>query len=479
MIWRIAIRDSFLRLDPRQQVRNPVMFVVEIGSVLTTILFFQALGGNGRGAGAVHRQRVDLAVVHGGVRELCGGDGRGTGEGAGGGAAAGAAHDLGEAARAAGAERAVRRRCRRRRCGRATSCWSRRAEMIPADGEVIEGIASVDESAVTGESAAGDPRVGRRPERGDGEHRVLSDWLLIRVTANPGEGFIDRMIALIEGARRQKTPNEIALNILLAGFTILFLIVCATCAAVLGVQRGGGGAGDAGDDHRAGGAPGVPDSDDDRGLAERDRDRGDGPDDQAERDRAVGAGGRGRGRRGRAAAGQDRHDHAGEPAGGGVHPGQQDGSRDSWRRRRSWPRWRTRRRKAGASSCWRRTSTGCGAAAVGDGPGGVPHGAKFVPFTAQTRMSGVDLDGTHIRKGAADAIVEYVASARRADPSGSHPGRGADFAVRRHTAGRVAQPGDSGRDPSEGHRQRRDQGAVPGIAADGHPDGHDHRGQSA
>jgi len=101
-------------------------------------------------------------------------------------------------------------------------------DILPVDGEVIEGIASVDESAVTGESAPVIREAGGDRSAVTGGTRLLSDWLIVRVTADPGEGFLDRMISLVEGAKRQKTPNEIALDILLAGFTIIFLIVCAT-----------------------------------------------------------------------------------------------------------------------------------------------------------------------------------------------------------------------------------------------------------
>ena len=93
---------------------------------------------------------------------------------------------------------------------------------------MIDGIASVDESAITGESAPVIREAGGDRSAVTGGTRVLSDWLVVRVTADPGEGFLDRMISLVEGAKRQKTPNEIALNILLAGFTIIFLVVCAT-----------------------------------------------------------------------------------------------------------------------------------------------------------------------------------------------------------------------------------------------------------
>ena len=101
-------------------------------------------------------------------------------------------------------------------------------DILPVDGEIIEGIASVDESAVTGESAPVIRESGGDRSAVTGGTRLLSDWLVVRVTADPGEGFLDRMISLVEGAKRQKTPNEIALDILLAGFTIIFLIVCAT-----------------------------------------------------------------------------------------------------------------------------------------------------------------------------------------------------------------------------------------------------------
>jgi potassium-transporting ATPase ATP-binding subunit len=102
-------------------------------------------------------------------------------------------------------------------CASATSCWSRPATFIPGDGEVIEGVASVDESAITGESAPVIRESGGDRSAVTGGTRVLSDWIKVRITAAQGETFLDRMIALVEGAERQKTPNEIALNILLAG----------------------------------------------------------------------------------------------------------------------------------------------------------------------------------------------------------------------------------------------------------------------
>src|SRR5262249_37247515 len=101
-------------------------------------------------------------------------------------------------------------------------------DYIPADGEVVEGVASVDESAITGESAPVTRESGGDRSGVTGGSRVLSDWLIVQITANPGETFLDRMIEMVEGAKRQKTPNEIALDILLAGMTIIFLLVCVT-----------------------------------------------------------------------------------------------------------------------------------------------------------------------------------------------------------------------------------------------------------
>jgi K+-transporting ATPase ATPase B chain len=227
MIWRTAIRDAFLRLDPRQQLRNPVMFVVEIGSVFTTILFFQALGGKGE-APAPFIGSVSIwlwfTVVFANFAEALA-EGRGKAQA--------------EALRRARRTISARRLAKPERTAPSETVPStalrkgdivlvQTGEAIPADGDVIEGVASVDESAVTGESAPVIRESGGDRSAVTGSTVVLSDWLLIRITANPGEGFIDRMIALIEGARRQKTPNEIALTILLVGFTILFLLVCAT-----------------------------------------------------------------------------------------------------------------------------------------------------------------------------------------------------------------------------------------------------------
>ena len=188
-------------------------------------------------------------------------------------------------------------------------------EMIPADGEVIEGAATVDESAITGESAPVIREAGGDRSAVTGGTRVLSDEIVVRVTANPGESFMDRMIGLVEGASRQKTPNEIALTILLSALTIIFLVVIVTLKP-FGAYAGGGllrpGAGR---------PAGLPDPHHHRRPAERHRHRRHRPAGAEKRAGHERPGRRGRGRRGRAAAGQDRHHHPGQPPGGGVPPG--------------------------------------------------------------------------------------------------------------------------------------------------------------
>ncbi|MGH2541958.1 MAG: potassium-transporting ATPase subunit KdpB, partial [Ardenticatenaceae bacterium] len=221
------IVDSFRKLDPRHQVRNPVMFVVEVGSVLTTALFIQALGGQGE-APASFILAVALwlwfTVLFANFAEAMA-EGRGKAQ----------ADTLRKARRDI-----MAKKLERPAYGTSFSTVSsgtlrqgdvvqvEAGEFIPGDGEVIEGVASVDESAITGESAPVIRESGGDRSAVTGGTRVLSDWLIVRITANPGETFLDRMIAMVEGAKRQKTPNEIALNILLAALTIIFLLATVT-----------------------------------------------------------------------------------------------------------------------------------------------------------------------------------------------------------------------------------------------------------
>ncbi len=226
-LYQRAILDSFVKLDPRWMVRNPVMFVVEVGSVLTTALWVQALFGKGEApTGFIAAVAIWLwfTVLFANFSEAVA-EGRGKAQ----------AEALRKTRQTTQAKK-LKAPSHESKFEFVPSTALRKddvylveaGDILAVDGEIIEGIASVDESAVTGESAPVIREAGGDRSAVTGGTRLLSDWLIIRVTANPGEGFLDRMISLVEGAKRQKTPNEIALNILLAGFTIVFLIVCAT-----------------------------------------------------------------------------------------------------------------------------------------------------------------------------------------------------------------------------------------------------------
>jgi K+-transporting ATPase ATPase B chain len=226
-MYRRAFLDALLKLNPRSMMRNPVMFVVEVGSVLTTALWIQALIGQGE-APAWYIGFVSLwlwfTVLFANFSEaLAEGRGKAQAEGLRRARRETPAKRLKEPHHGAAFESVPSTGLRK---GDAFLVES--GDVIAADGEVIEGIASVDESAITGESAPVIRESGGDRSAVTGGTRILSDWLVVRLTAEPGGGFLDRMIKLIEGAKRQKTPNEIALNILLAAFTIIFLVVCVT-----------------------------------------------------------------------------------------------------------------------------------------------------------------------------------------------------------------------------------------------------------
>jgi K+-transporting ATPase ATPase B chain len=226
-IVRRAIGDSFRKLDPRHQVRNPVMFVVEVGSFFTTGLFVQALVGHGE-APAWFILAISawlwFTVLFANFAEAMA-EGRGKAQ----------ADSLRKARKDIHAKRLAEAR-HGAAVTPALASDLRKGDVIlveagdfvPGDGEIVEGVASVDESAITGESAPVIRESGGDRSAVTGGTRVLSDWLVIRVTANPGETFLDRMIAMVEGAKRQKTPNEIALDILLAALTIIFLLATVT-----------------------------------------------------------------------------------------------------------------------------------------------------------------------------------------------------------------------------------------------------------
>src|SRR5574341_2678910 len=226
-IIRQAVIDSFRKLTPQRQVRNPVMFVVYVGSILTTLLWIQALAGHGEAP----RWFIFWVSVWLWFTVLFANFAEAMAEGPGKAQAASlrkARRDL-QAKRLARAERgAAFNLVPGSGLRKGDIVLVEAGDFIPADGEVIEGVASVNESAITGESAPVIRESGGDRSAVTGGTRVLSDWLVVQVSADPGQGFLDRMISMVEGAKRQKTPNEIALNILLAGFTIIFLVVCAT-----------------------------------------------------------------------------------------------------------------------------------------------------------------------------------------------------------------------------------------------------------
>jgi potassium-transporting ATPase ATP-binding subunit len=413
-LYRRAIVDSFIKLDPRWMVRNPVMFVVEVGSLLTTVLWVQALAGNGEApAGFIGAVTVWLwfTVLFANFSEAVA-EGRGKAQ----------AEALRRTRQTTQAKK-LRSPARDSKFELVASTVLRKDDhylveandLIPVDGEIVAGIASVDESAVTGESAPVIREAGGDRSAVTGGTRLLSDWLVIRVTANPGEGFLDRMISLVEGAKRQKTPNEIALNILLAGFTIIFLIVCATLLpySLYSVQTAGKG------------VPititvliallvclipttigGLLSA---IGIAGMDR--------MIQRNviamsgRAVEAAGdvdvllldkTGTITLGNRQA-VDLIPVAGVTAQELAESAQLASLADETPEGRSIvvlakEKYGLRGRTIGASD-------------------EAPEGMHFVPFSAQTRMSGVDFDGTAIRKGAPDTIKELVVSSGHAIPS--------------------------------------------------------------
>jgi len=221
-IVRPAIVDSFRKLDPRIQVRNPVMFIVEVGSLITTAIWIRELfGGTGE---PLFTGQVAFwlwfTVLFANFAEAMA-EGRGKAQAA-------------TLRRTRAETMAVRIRDGVKQTVPASELRKgdvvrvEAGQIIPGDGEVTEGVASVDESAITGESAPVIRESGGDRSAVTGGTRVLSDWIIVRITSNPGSTFLDRMIALVEGAVRQKTPNEIALNILLAVLSLVFLLVVVT-----------------------------------------------------------------------------------------------------------------------------------------------------------------------------------------------------------------------------------------------------------
>ncbi|HEY3419289.1 MAG TPA: potassium-transporting ATPase subunit KdpB [Methanomassiliicoccales archaeon] len=234
-IIKWAIWQAIVKLDPRHTIKNPVMFVVEIGSTITSILFVQALIGNGD-ASAPFIGLISVwlwfTVIFANYSEALA-EGRGKAQ----------ADSLRKmrttisAKKISGSYLVTKgQRPSENEYSQHPSNELRKGDLflvtagdiIPIDGEIVEGVASIDESAITGESAPVIRESGGDRSSVTGGTRVLSDWLVVRSVSEPGEGFIDKMISLIEGAKRQKTPNEIALNTLLIGLTVIFIVVCTT-----------------------------------------------------------------------------------------------------------------------------------------------------------------------------------------------------------------------------------------------------------
>jgi potassium-transporting ATPase ATP-binding subunit len=220
-----AARMAIRKLDPRSLIRNPVMFVVEVVAVLATLAFLRDLGAGAEGAGLTGQIAAWLwfTVLFANFAEAVA-EGRGKARAD---ALRGAKQET-QAKRLTGSERTDYELISSQDLIQDNIVLVEAGDIVPADGEVIEGIASVDESAITGESAPVIRESGGDRSAVTGGTRVVSDWLKVRVTARPGESFLDRMIGLVEGAVRQKTPNEVALTILLVGMTIIFVIVVAT-----------------------------------------------------------------------------------------------------------------------------------------------------------------------------------------------------------------------------------------------------------
>jgi K+-transporting ATPase ATPase B chain len=238
-IVKRALKDSFVKLNPRAMMKNPVMFVVEVGAAMTTILAARDIAAGAALAGFTFQITLWLwfTVLFANFAEAMA-EGRGKAQA--------------DTLRKTKTETTARRLLNGNGKNEIVAATQLRAgnvvlveagETIPGDGDVIEGIASVDESAITGESAPVIRESGGDRSAVTGGTKVLSDWIKVKITSNPGETFLDRMIALVEGAARQKTPNEIALNIVIAGLTLVFLLAVVSLQpfAIYSVSASGSG----------------------------------------------------------------------------------------------------------------------------------------------------------------------------------------------------------------------------------------------
>ena len=453
--------DSFRKLDPRWMVKNPVMFVVEVGSVLTSALLIDNILHH-RVAFAFNLQItlwLWFTVLFANFAEAMA-EGRGKAQA--------------DTLRKAKGETIAKRYTADGGFEEVVSGLLRAGDVIyveagnyiAGDGEVIEGVASVDESAITGESAPVIREAGGDRSAVTGGTKVLSDWIKVEITSNPGETFLDRMIALVEGATRQKTPNEIALSILLSGLTIIFLLAVVTLQPFAMYSK----------------APQtvfvlvsllvclIPTTI--GGLLS-----------------AIGI------------AGMDRlvqynvlamSGRAVEAAGdvntllldktGTITLGNRQATEFMPAPDVSQERLANAAQLASLSD---ETPEGRSIVVLakekynlrGRDLAGI-H-AEFVPFTAQTRMSGVNLPGTRIRKGSVDAIARFLEEQGAVAAAEGPRQCGGDRTRGRHAAGGGGKRIGAGRDLSQGHCEGRPQGSAGAAARHGHPLHHDHRRQSA
>ncbi|MGE0397321.1 MAG: potassium-transporting ATPase subunit KdpB [Kofleriaceae bacterium] len=404
-IVRRAVRDSFVKLDPRKMIRNPVMFVVEIGSLFTTLLFVHALATGAGDATPAFVGAISLwlwfTVLFANFAEAMA-EGRGKAQAD---ALRKARKDVPATVLDEPRRDAPRREKPSSQLRVDDIVLVEAGQVIPGDGEIVEGVASVNESAITGESAPVIRESGGDRSAVTGGTTVLSDWLIVRITTQPGQTFLDRMIAMVEGAKRKKTPNEIALDILLAGLTIVFLLVTVTLwpFSLFAVKEA-----------TAAGGSGqvvtltvlvallvclIPTTI--GGLLS-----------------AIGIAGMDRMIQANVIATSGRAVEAAgdvdvlllDKTGTITH-----GNRQATAFIAAKGVTETQLAEAAVmASLSDDTPEGKSIVALGVGKLGktvdAPAGSKFVPFTAQTRMSGVDFDGRSIRKGASDAIGKHVAT---------------------------------------------------------------------
>lgn len=464
-----AIGDAFRKLNPKSLARNPVMFVVAVVSLLTTVLLLRDIVTGAENVGFSLQIVLWLwfTVLFANFAEAVA-EGRGKAQ----------ADSLRRTRSETEARRLVDAEGLEVESVPGTSLkvgdivLVSAGEIIPSDGEVIEGVASVNESAITGESAPVIRESGGDRSAVTGGTQVLSDWIKVRITAAAGSTFIDKMIALVEGAERQKTPNEIALNILLAGMTLIFVLAVVTIPSFAAYSGGM--------------VPVIvlvalfvtliPTT---IGALLS----------------AIGIAGMDRLVRFNVLAMSGR---AVEAAGdvdtllldktGTITLGNRQAS--EFRPVRGV----TEKDLADAAqlaSLADETPEGRSIVVLAKERYGIcardmaSLNATFVAFTAQTRMSGVDLDGSSIRKGAVDAVLKHVKLATAATGSArfrrKRP-RAAGYLRRNRQSRRHASRRGEGwpparRHPSEGHRQGRHQGTVLRAAPHGHPHGDDHRRQ--